>query len=66
MSAHNICFHGEIRKILYGYPILSGTIVYVSKNPFLMDRLVYTTNLLSNLSRSGSFFNISVTSATTS
>ena len=23
MSTHNICFHGEIRKILYGYPLLS-------------------------------------------
>ena len=24
MSPHNICFHGEIRKILCGYPLLSG------------------------------------------
>ena len=23
MSTHNICFHGEIRKILCGYPLLS-------------------------------------------
>ena len=23
MSTHNICFHGEIRKILCGYPHLS-------------------------------------------
>ena len=23
MSTHNICFLGEIRKILYGYPLLS-------------------------------------------
>ena len=23
MSTHNICFRGEIRKILCGYPILS-------------------------------------------
>ena len=22
---HNICFHGEITKVLCGYPILSGT-----------------------------------------
>ena len=22
MSTHNICFHGEIRKILCGYPLL--------------------------------------------
>ena len=24
MSTHNICFHGEIRKVLCGYPLLSG------------------------------------------
>ena len=24
MSTHNICFRGEIRKILCGYPLLSG------------------------------------------
>ena len=24
MSTLNICFHGEIRKIFYGYPLLSG------------------------------------------
>ena len=23
MSTHNICFHGGIKKILYGYPLLS-------------------------------------------
>ena len=23
MSTHNICFHGEIRKILCGYPLFS-------------------------------------------
>ena len=23
MSTHNICFRGEIRKMLYGYPLLS-------------------------------------------
>ena len=23
MNTHNICFHGEIRKILCGYPLLS-------------------------------------------
>ena len=30
MSTHNICFHGEIRKILCGYPLLS-----VAMGPFL-------------------------------
>ena len=28
MSTHNICFRGEIRKILLGYPLLFG---YMSK-----------------------------------
>ena len=23
MSTHNVCLRGEIRKILYGYPLLS-------------------------------------------
>ena len=27
MSTHNICFCGEIRKILCGYPLLSGAMV---------------------------------------
>ena len=27
MSTHNICFRGEIRKLLYGYPGLSGAMV---------------------------------------
>ena len=26
MSTHNIRFHQEIRKILYGYPLLSGAV----------------------------------------
>ena len=26
MSTHNICFHGEIRKILCGYPLLSAAV----------------------------------------
>ena len=27
MSTHNICFHGEIRKIFTGYPPLSRSMV---------------------------------------
>ena len=27
MSTHNICFHGEIRKILCGYPLLSVAMI---------------------------------------
>ena len=29
MSTHNICFCGEIRKILRGYPLVSDTMVLV-------------------------------------
>ena len=28
MSTHNICFHGEIRKIICGQPFLSGNMIY--------------------------------------
>ena len=27
MNTHNIRFHEEIRKILFGYPLLSGAMV---------------------------------------
>ena len=30
MSIHNICFPGEIRKILCGYPNLSVAMIFVS------------------------------------
>ena len=29
MSTHNVCFHGEIRKILFGYLLLSGDMVHI-------------------------------------
>ena len=29
MSTHNICFRGEIRKILCGYPLLSVAMIHV-------------------------------------
>ena len=29
MSTHNICFHGEIRKVLYGYSHLPGAVLYI-------------------------------------
>ena len=31
MSSHNICFRGEIRKILCGYPLLSVAMVTYEK-----------------------------------
>ena len=41
MSTHNICFHGEIRKIFFWYPLLSrpmfevGTMQRTYKGHFL-------------------------------
>ena len=32
MSTHNIRFQGEIRKILYDYPLLSGALYVINKN----------------------------------
>ena len=31
MSTHNICFRGEIRKILCGYPLLSVAMVQADR-----------------------------------
>ena len=28
MSTNNLCFHGKMRKILGGYPLLSGAMCY--------------------------------------
>ena len=36
MSTHNICFCGEIRKILCGYPLISRAIVYVPFSRYVM------------------------------
>ena len=30
MSTHNLCFCGEIRKILFVYPFLSGAMSHIS------------------------------------
>ena len=46
MSTHNICFHGEIRKILYGYPLLSVAMKYMytqkedTNQPAIMHSLI--------------------------
>ena len=42
MSNHSICFCGEIRKIFYEYPLLSGTMVS------LLQELVQVTAVLKN------------------
>ena len=38
MSANNICFHGEIRKILSGYPII-WSYVYRHVHKKILSRL---------------------------
>ena len=55
MSTHNICFRGEIRKILFGYPLLSVAmirgkmffawyfILFVKKKVFLIDNILSGT-----------------------
>ena len=39
MSTHNICFHGEIRKILCRYPLLSGAMILIGKTEKAFIRL---------------------------
>ena len=41
MSTHNICFHGEIRKILCGYPFFSGAMGLYNfiKSMFLQKKI---------------------------
>ena len=34
MSTHNISFHGEMRKILSGYPLLSGAMLHALHFPY--------------------------------
>ena len=48
MSTHNICFHGEIRKILCGYPLLSvamikALLVYFPSYNYLQKKLIFRT-----------------------
>ena len=33
MSTHNVCFHGEIRKILCEYPLLSVAMIQSANEP---------------------------------
>ena len=44
MSTHNICFRGEIRKILCGYPLLSVAMYNVDpvKSHFYIVKLGFT------------------------
>ena len=47
MSTHNICFRGEIRKILCGYPLLSVAMQLFSKTCLLIP-IWYSTQLFPN------------------
>ena len=39
MSAHNICFHREIRKIICGYPLISVAVnLHDMSNPILWGK----------------------------
>ena len=37
MSTHNICFRGEIKKILCGYPLLSVAMYMVKRHIFCFN-----------------------------
>ena len=48
MSTHNICFRGEIRKILCGCPILSVAISRGRQHSFVeIDHEIFSTVILS-------------------
>ena len=40
MSTHNICFHGEIRKILCGYPLLTVAMRFLHKHAAVLLELL--------------------------
>ena len=44
MSTHNICFCREVRKILYGYPLLSVAMVMGTYKKFLSEVLLLSTH----------------------
>ena len=40
MSTHNVCFHGELRKILCGYRFLPGAITIITVVTFHNSRQI--------------------------
>ena len=45
MSTHNICFCGEIKKILCGYPLLSVAMAkYILSNCYFVVKLLHSMN----------------------
>ena len=47
MSTHNICYRGEIRKILCGYPLLSVAMIFLLVF-FVLFELCHLLNLLTS------------------
>ena len=45
MSTHNICFRGEIRKIVTGYPPLSRPMKRMIMNGFMQCSVLYSCEL---------------------
>ena len=45
---HNICFPGEIRKILCGYPLLSVAMIHEKHSPFSSYKQKLLTKLYTN------------------
>ena len=43
MSTHNMCFHGDIRKILCRYPLLSGGVKELYDRFEFLALLVFNT-----------------------
>ena len=37
MSTYNICFHGGIRQLLCGYPVLSGAMIQCQRTCILVS-----------------------------
>ena len=54
MSTHNACFPGEVRKISYGYPLLSGAMYELQLQTCAhredFDQPVHSHNLISESS----------------
>ena len=48
MSTHNICFRGEIRKIICGYPLLSVAMVLWSSPSTTLSTLYSTQGMGDN------------------
>ena len=57
MSTHNVCFHGEIRKILCGYPLLSVAISKIQSTGKYWENTGLTRILVGSTDDTGSYLN---------